>query len=126
MPHADHNPRRVGSSAVPHVPPPRHGREQKRLILALCVGLTMLVIGGLYAATFRYGALFAPRAEAAPTWSALSEEFFIGVRPVVDQLGTVRESLTKAILAARVRRESFRLMQEKIAARSATATPETP
>lgn len=126
MPHATHNPRRVGSSAVPHVPPPRHGPERKRLIMALCVGLSMLVIGGLYAASFRHSALFAPRVEAAPTWSALPEEFFSGIRPVVDELGTARESLTKVILAARVHQESLRLMREKIASRSATATPETP
>lgn len=128
MPHATHNARRSGSSPVPHAPRQRHTFQQKQLLMALCTGLSMLAIGGLYAVSFRHSALFASRASAkdAPRWSSISEEFFMGVRPVVKDLGDVRAGMTRIILAAQLHKESLRLLQEKISAGGATTTSAIP
>ena len=127
MPHATHKARRVRVSAVDTVPPAPLTRGKKELIMAVGVGLTMVAVVGLYAASFRFRPIrFDDIAADFPRWTALSEEFAFQTRPIHAGLDDVKEKMKGVVVASQARADGIRIMKEKLASRSASGTAETP
>jgi hypothetical protein len=127
MPHAAHNARRVRVSAVGSVPPPKLSRGKKELIMALGVGFTMVVVVGLYAASFNLRPIRMDDVlDDFPRWTAISDEFAFQVRPLRDGMAEVKEKMKGLAAAGQARADGIRRVKEKLSVRSASDTLPTP
>ena len=127
MPHATHAARRIGTSEATRVPlRRRRSRFEQQALLTVSVGFTMLVIVGLYAASFdAKRSLRIPPADS-PRWSLLDEDLIQRAMPVKDQLATVKKSLTNLAGAGKTQIEAAAILKAKVQARAAASgTPET-
>jgi hypothetical protein len=127
MPHAHENrSRRTQVSSVPHIPPPAGRGHGGKLAMVLGVALSMLVIVGLYAASFRYNTTFQEAKNIPQRWSVLNQEFSKEIEPLkmqFDELGGLKETLTSALDARASQAEALKIMKDKL--RTATGTPPT-
>jgi hypothetical protein len=126
MPHAHQNKNhRTQVSSVPHVPPPVGRGHGSKLTMVLGVSLSMVVIVGLYAASFRYNATFQEAKYIPQRWSVLNQEFSKELEPIKEQISRfdgVKRTLSGAIEAQTSQAEALRILKSRIES-SATATP---
>jgi hypothetical protein len=116
--------------------PPLDPREafRKDLLLGTLVGVSMLLITGLYAATFRYQKIFTEPKQDAPRWSALQNGFIERTQPVQMQFERLRNAAESVVSAKKSEAAATIVMKKKLEARAtdpgvlapATETPETP
>ncbi|HJV33288.1 MAG TPA: hypothetical protein VJ694_04645 [Patescibacteria group bacterium] len=126
MPHATHKARRILTSAVPHAPvAPRRSRFERQALLVVSVGFTMIVIVGLYAATFRARMETSISSVDAPRWSLLDDDLLRRALPVKDQLASVKKTLSNLAGAGQTQAKAAVILKAKIEARAASGTPET-
>lgn len=126
MAHAPHNVRRLQRSAVPHAPLPRHSRLRQQVLLGALVGGTMVLIVGLYAASFRYQGVFDDAAKSAPRWTMLDDSLIEKAKPVQVQFEKLKSSVLAVSNAAKTRSLAAEALKKKLEARAAaTGTPET-
>jgi hypothetical protein len=129
MPHATHKARRIDTSGVPHAPVRRRrSRFEQQALLTASVGFTMVVIIGLYAATFRARDVMRPSDIEYPRWSILDTKFIEGAMPMKDELVNVKETLKRLAGTGKTQVDAAVILKAKIKARAAAAsgTPETP
>ncbi len=115
--------RRIGVSSIRHAPADPRERHRRKVIQAVGVGLTMLVIVGLYVASFGRQELF-QEAREAPRWGILSADVFRNVQPVAEQLqgiDRIKQSLASLIQARQAQMSAVQILKAKIES-SATAT----
>ena len=87
----------------------------------------MLIIVGLYVASFRAQDPFGRIAQEAPRWTLLDEDLLDRARPVADELSNVKQSMARLISAGKTQAEAAAILKAKIEARNAaSSTPETP
>lgn len=125
MPHATHKARRIQHSAPAHVPVVRRSPMRQELMLGGAVGFCVLVIGGLYAASFRYQSAFQAPPDSFPRWTILADDLSVRTAPIKDSFGDIKEALTTYARANRTQAEAAAVMKTKLEAMSASATPET-
>ena len=127
MPYAHpHQSRRVQVSSVGRLPAPKKRGPGSTLALGFGVGLSMLVIVGLYAASFRYNATFQEAAENGPRWGVLDEHLTADLDPIKRQLfqfGSLKKDLAGVIEAKTAQAAALDLLKKKL--ETATGTPET-
>lgn len=116
-------PKRTGVSHVEDVPPPRHGHEHKRAAMIAGVTLSMVVIIGLYAASFRFRD--AAGLSSVPRWSVLTENVARDAEPFLADFAALRDSVNAIFEARTARAAALGILKEKLAA-SASGTEETP
>lgn len=94
--------------------------------MALGVGFSMLFVAAMYAASFGKQRIFTQAADDLPRWGSIASEYFNGMTaPVSGEFILVRNRMIASLKAEVVRSKSVDLLRAKLAARSATATPET-
>jgi hypothetical protein len=127
MSHSPHNARRIQRSAVPDAPLSRRSRLRQELTVGALVGGTMLLIVGIYAATFRYQRVFNQPADF-PRWTALTDGIIERAKPIQGQVVKLKDAFTLVAKAKLTQSKAAAIMKKKIADRqaAATETPETP
>ena len=126
MPHDTHSARRIRTSEAMHAPArPVSDGLGKQLQLGLAVGLTMVIIVGLYAASFRYQAAGASAIFDAPRWTLLDPDLFARTEPVRDDLAGMKDTLLKFASSGRAQAQAAVIMRKKLETRAASGTPET-
>lgn len=131
MTYATHTSRRIRRSAVPHAPLDTHSKIRKDLMLGALVGVSMLIITGLYAATFRYQKIFSQSAQLAPRWSALQEGIIERGRPVQTQFENLKSAVVAVVNARKSQDAAAEILKKKLEARGTgqpipAEAPETP
>ena len=125
MTHAPHNARRIQRSSVPHAR--LHAPAGKDLLLGALVGGTMLIITGLYAATFRYQKAFQQPTADFPRWMALADGVVEKAKPIQTQVDLLKGAVSALVSAKKTQSQTALVLKQKIEAmRSASATTETP
>lgn len=126
MPHATHRARRIRTSEAMHVPvKPAADRLGKQLQLGIAVGLTMVVIVSLYAASFRYQGPVRELQSDAPRWSFLDPDLFARTEPVRDELSEMKATLVKFANSSRTQAQAAAILKKKLETRAGSGTPET-
>lgn len=125
MSHASHKARRIERSAVPHVRLRKHAPMRKDLMLGLMVGGSMMLITGLYAATFRYQKAFNHPADEFPRWSSLTDGIVDRTAPIQLQADKVKDAFVLLAKAKKTQLDAAAVLKKKLADRAATETPET-
>ncbi len=110
--------------------PPR-SKVQQDLLLGALVGVSMLVIVGIYALTLRYQDV-GIHAEDAPRWSVLAEGVITRVAPLKTVMRDVSDKIASITKAHTAQNEAVILLKAKLEAATgtqqtmhATATSET-
>lgn len=127
-----HKPKRTNHSVLDDVPAERHDHHHKRGLLMMGVVMSMIVILGLYAASFRYTDFVPVSEDDVSRWSAFQEEFLDDSKSVLEGFGDITQTVSGVLNAGKVRNRSIDLMKGKIAGvatstdptDSATGTPE--
>lgn len=126
MPHATHSPRRIRTSEAMHAPVRSNAdRLGKQLQLGFAVGLTMVVIVGLYAASFRYQGPVRVQQSDAPRWSFLDPDLFARTEPVRGDLAAMKATLVKFASSGSAQAQAAVILKRKLETRAASGTPET-
>lgn len=127
MDQAPHNARRIQKSAVTHAPPSRRSRMRQELTVGTLVGGTMLLIVGMYAATFRYQNVFNQPADY-PRWTSLTDGIVDRAKPIQGQVDKLTSAFAIVAKSKMTQTQAAAIMKQKIADRhaAATETPETP
>jgi len=125
MSHSPHKARRIQRSAVPNAPLARHSPMRKELVLGALVGGSMLLIVGLYAATFRYQKVFNQPVDF-PRWTSLTDGIVERAKPIQGQMDKVKDAFTLLAKARQTQLAAAAVLKQKLADRNATETPETP
>ena len=99
-------------------------KAQQELLLGVLVGVSMLVITGLYALTLRYQKI-GTTPNDAPRWSMLSDGVVTRAMPLKTTLIDVSEKLGSIVRAQKTQSEALATLKAKIAAGAATTTAET-
>lgn len=127
MSHAHHNARRIQRSVVPHARLRLHSPYRKDLLLGVLVGGSMLLVGGLYAASMRYQKVYAQTTEAFPRWMSLTDGVIEQAQPVQTQIERLKSALASVADAKKTQVIAAGLLKRKIETRAAaSSTPETP
>ena len=86
--------------------------------------VAMLVIVGLYAASFRQNVLFREARDATPRWSAIESGIITGAAPYEDQLNglsAIKNAVVGMVNAKTLQAKSIEIMKEKIQSATSTA-----
>ena len=128
MPHATHKARRILTSDVPHAPVKRRrSRFEQQALLTVSVGFTMLIIVGLYAASFKAQDTLRLSDVDQPRWSVIDDDLLERFAPVKDNLANVKQTLGRMAGAGTTQARAAAILKAKIEARAAASgTPETP
>jgi hypothetical protein len=112
----------TGHAVLPHNRVARQGHRHKELMFFAGVGLSVLVILGLYAASFRYQPAFQ---DIKPTadWQSTKDDLISRTayaQQTLSQIAQVKDQITAVLGAKAAQDQSIALMKNLI--RSATAT----
>ncbi len=87
----------------PHKPP--RSKLRQELLLGGLVGVSMLLITGVYAATLRYQNVGSGGADLMPRWSALADGVITRAAPLGTTVTDIKDKLT-AIAGARAQQNA--------------------
>jgi hypothetical protein len=121
-----HQHRRTGHAVLPHerVPWRRDHRHQELMFFA-GVGLSVLVILGLYAASFRYQPAFQGLSKQSSAWQGTKDSFLKQtdvLQKGLAQLNKVKEDISAVLNARTTQARSLELLKAKIESASTTAS----
>lgn len=126
MVHDPHQPKRTGHTPIRNVPlKPKMDSRHQRLLLAVGVGLSALVIFGLYAASFRYQRALTFEPQDASRWTAMKNDLLGQIDEIgrqAEAIGKVKSSLDAVIGAKTTQAESIAIMKQKIESGTSTQT----
>jgi|GEM_PF-2195413 len=124
MPHATHKARRIDTSGVPHAPVRRpRSRFQQQALLTGAVGFTMVVIIGLYAASFKTRDLMRISDVDYPRWTVFNEDILERMKPMKDNLADVKQTLSRMAEAGTTQAKAAAILKAKIEARASSSDP---
>ena len=126
MSHDPKQPRRTGHATLKRVPlKPQVEPDHQRLLLAAGVGLSALVIFGLYAASFRYQRVLTDDASDLPRWGTLKNDVMSALEPIQEQanaIGNVKATMEAVIGAKVTQAEGIAIMKQKLESATSTKT----
>lgn len=117
-------PSRTGHTVIQDAPVEQHSHHHKRGILIGGVVMSMIIILGLYAASFRYRNLVPRDAGNLSRWGVIQEEFLQDSQSIFDGFKDITGTVTGVLNANKVRAKSIDALRAKIAD-SASGTEET-
>lgn len=129
MPDKGHKKGRTHHSVLEDVPPPKYSHHHKKGAMVFGVAFSMIIIAGLYAASFRYADLTKTAKGDTPRWAAIQEEFLSEANPLTDDFFSLKDTLSGVLNAQKVKAASIDILRERIesgtSTESTTSTPET-
>lgn len=115
--------KRTSDSVVHDAPLERHDHHHKRTLLFAGVVMSMVIVLGLYAASFRYRDLSPVARDDVKRWGAMQEEFFDDSTSLLDGFREVTDTVTGVLNANKVRAQSIEIMKGKIAGTATSTDP---
>ena len=117
---------RTGRAVVPPERVPwRREHRHKELMFFAGVGLSVLVILGLYAASFHYQPTFQDLFHSSAAWQNTQNSFLKQTGTIqkgIDQLNQVRDSISAALNAKATQDRGIQLLKNTIRSASTTAS----
>jgi len=115
-----HHKGRTHHSVIEDVPPPKYGHHHKKGAMMFGVVFSMVIIAGLYAASYQYTDLLGANGKDAPRWSAVQEEFLEQSKPLTDEFISLKDTLTGFLSARKVKAASITILKDRIESASST------
>lgn len=106
---------RTGHSVIHDAPNEKHSHHHKRAMLVGGVVMSMIIVLGLYAASFRYRSLVPYDANEVSRWGVIQQEVTNDSQSIFEGFKEITGVVTEALNANEVRRQSIDKLKGKIA-----------
>lgn len=120
-----HRKGRTQHSVIEDAPPPKYDHHHKRGVMVFGVVFSMVIIAGLYAASYRYSNVLGLDGKDAPRWSTLKDEFLEESKPLTEEFLSLKDTVTGILTAQKVKASSIEILKGKIESSSSTEAATT-